>query len=380
MSDSIQRIPCTISDNRVLFPMTINAGIERDNMSTMLVFDIPESLEGLQKRIKFLPPAKEAFSSNFLTNDEYLIPVEITALKIVHIQLEFFGADGEFIANTSMSKMNFGAGIKSDQTFIPEGKENDFVILRGAAFAKSENANDYIIFRNVDGVEVARIKGGSGGGGSNGWTPMFVVIEDGERNVIQITEWTGGSGTPPDTGYLSPTGIVSDITQASNVRGSKGETGIQGIPGIGLPGKDGLDGADGFSPTIDVYAQTETEYILEITDTEGAFKTPNLIGPQGEQGESFEREDIERIERLENKALVTSESYEDEEFEIDLNIISADRLPIDNETIKINLDGNIYAETGISQEDENRITALEESILGVSELQIDTLSILGVTE
>lgn len=41
-------------------------------------------------------------------------------------------------------------------------------------------------------------------------------------------------------------------------------------------GQDGQNGKDGFSPTITVYKDTKTEYILEITNKDGSYLTPNL--------------------------------------------------------------------------------------------------------
>lgn len=57
-------------------------------------------------------------------------------------------------------------------------------------------------------------------------------------------------------------------------------------------GADGKDGEDGFSPRIVAIKDTETEYILRITDVDGSFDTPNLLGG-GKQGVS-----VEEVERL----------------------------------------------------------------------------------
>lgn len=43
------------------------------------------------------------------------------------------------------------------------------------------------------------------------------------------------------------------------------------------PGIDGVDGRDGISPTIEVHADSPSEYVLKITDVNGSFYTPNLI-------------------------------------------------------------------------------------------------------
>ena len=56
-------------------------------------------------------------------------------------------------------------------------------------------------------------------------------------------------------------------------------------------GADGKDGQDGFSPRIVVAKHTETEYVLRITDVEGTFETPNLLGGGG----GVDTEEVKRL-------------------------------------------------------------------------------------
>src|SRR5690606_31905380 len=96
-----------------------------------------------------------------------------------------------------------------------------------------------------------------GPAGDDGWTPVFAVVADGERRVMEILDWTGGTGTKPATGYLGAGGIVADIADALDVRGAPGSgsvstvnnkdpdgsgnvnLGISDIPGL----EDALDNA-----------------------------------------------------------------------------------------------------------------------------------------
>ena len=107
----------------------------------------------------------------------------------------------------------------------------------------------------------AIIEGINGEDGANGWSPQIAIITDGDRRVQQIVGWTGGDGDPPETGYVSPSGIVQNISDATDLsggvgpqgpvgpsgpRGIQGERGEQGIQGIqGPAGVDGVDGVDG---------------------------------------------------------------------------------------------------------------------------------------
>lgn len=53
----------------------------------------------------------------------------------------------------------------------------------------------------------------------------------------------------------------------------------------GAPGQTGADGVDGYSPSINVKTSTDEEYILTVTNKEGSYDTPNLIGPKGNKGD-----------------------------------------------------------------------------------------------
>lgn len=57
-------------------------------------------------------------------------------------------------------------------------------------------------------------------GGYNGYSPILAVATDGARRVLQITDWTGGAGTKPSTGYLGVSGIVANIADGVDIRGS----------------------------------------------------------------------------------------------------------------------------------------------------------------
>lgn len=83
--------------------------------------------------------------------------------------------------------------------------------------------------------------GSTGTNGTNGWSPVLAIVSRGDDNVLQVTGWTGGTGTAPTTlGYISPTGIVTNINNASNIRGLRGIQGVQGE--TGATGSAGVDG------------------------------------------------------------------------------------------------------------------------------------------
>ena len=57
-----------------------------------------------------------------------------------------------------------------------------------------------------------------------GWSPVFGASSDGERRVLRVISWTGGSGTPPQTDtqlqntprYVGRNGLVTNIAQGIN--------------------------------------------------------------------------------------------------------------------------------------------------------------------
>jgi hypothetical protein len=75
----------------------------------------------------------------------------------------------------------------------------------------------------VDGVDIRGATGSAGANGTNGWSPQWALITDGARRVLQVTGWTGGSGSAPATGsYIGATGLVSLIGDAIDIRGPAG--------------------------------------------------------------------------------------------------------------------------------------------------------------
>lgn len=78
----------------------------------------------------------------------------------------------------------------------------------------------------TDGID--GLPGEDGIDGLNGWSPVVAVATDGERRVLQVVDWTGGTGTKPATGYIGVSGIVALIADAVDIRGSQGVPGDDG--------------------------------------------------------------------------------------------------------------------------------------------------------
>lgn len=60
-----------------------------------------------------------------------------------------------------------------------------------------------------------------GAAGQSAWTPMLAPEQDGTRTLIKVTDWFGGTGTKPATGYMALGGIVADKAQGFNFNAAK---------------------------------------------------------------------------------------------------------------------------------------------------------------
>lgn len=87
--------------------------------------------------------------------------------------------------------------------------------------------------------------GATGAAGAKGWSPVLAVVTDGERRVLQVSDWVGGEGTKPTSGqFIGSTGFVSTAAQAIDIRGPQGATGATGAQGAtGATGATGPAGA-----------------------------------------------------------------------------------------------------------------------------------------
>lgn len=64
--------------------------------------------------------------------------------------------------------------------------------------------------------------------GNAGWSPILSLIPDGNRRVLQISDWVGGSGSPPAIGgYIGSSGLISSIASAVSVVGPSGKSAYQ---------------------------------------------------------------------------------------------------------------------------------------------------------
>lgn len=125
-------------------------------------------------------------------------------------------ADLNLIINqiVAQARENYDSGRRSIQ--VPPGE------IGGTLPAAEDRVGKVVIFDQAGAPAVAEPEGAPG---DNGWSPIFAVVSDGDRRVLEIADWTGGDDTKPSTGYVGASGIVASIGDAVDIRGTPGLSG-----------------------------------------------------------------------------------------------------------------------------------------------------------
>ena len=112
--------------------------------------------------------------------------------------------------------------------------------------------------------------GAVGGQGAIGWSPLLAVVSDGARRVLQVYDWTGSTGTKPTIGqYLTTTGFTTNITLATDIRGSSGSNGTNGT--------NGTIGETGWSPILALIVDGARR-VYQVYDWTGGTGTKPATG------------------------------------------------------------------------------------------------------
>lgn len=86
-------------------------------------------------------------------------------------------------------------------------------------------------FTGTSSEWISQLKGTTGDkgkDGTNGWTPIFNLESSNGKVYLKIVDWVNGSGDKPQTGYVSTTGVTTDVSKAVNLKGDKGDQGLKG--------------------------------------------------------------------------------------------------------------------------------------------------------
>lgn len=169
-------------------------------------------------------------------------------------------------------------GDKGEQGVAGKDGANGTNGINGTNGKDGESAYEIAVDEGFTGTQsewiksITGVKGDTGATGSNGWTPTLKLVTYNSGVYIQVSGWTGGSGTAPSTGYLSTTGVVSNIANATNIKGDKGDTGLTGNTGAngvkGDTGDTGANGANAYTVAVNNgYTGTESEWLNTLIGT-----------------------------------------------------------------------------------------------------------------
>lgn len=224
-----------------------------------------------------------------LDNAIYLLQNRPTSLSDdeVYEVISYLNKKGE-LTKLPLSLYSFTCGVEN--VVLPGGYVAGPIGPEGEKGEKGDPGDD----------GAAGAAGAAGTDGDDGWTAISSIVADGERRVVFITGWTGGTGTPPASDvYVGDEGFVNNIEDAADIRGAQGAQGDDGDQGE--VGEDGVssyvyigyaddDIGTGFTSTFD---ETK-DYIairssaIEISPV--VASTFNGLWKQykGETGDAFE--------------------------------------------------------------------------------------------
>lgn len=99
-----------------------------------------------------------------------------------------------------------------------------------------------------------------GDAGDDGWAPMLAIEADNDRRVLKVTDWTGGDGTKPGTGYVGASGLVQDKANGIDIRGEPGSGAVSSVNSVGPDGSGDVD-----LDTDDIPEGSTNKYFIPYT-------------------------------------------------------------------------------------------------------------------
>lgn len=167
---------------------------------------------------------------------------------------------------------------------------------------------------------IASLKGATaakGDDGDNGWSPVIKATVIGAKSALEIIDWVGGTGEKPtQLGYISESGVISNIDLALDLRGAKGEKGDQGERGekgdrgeTGSVGGQGRQGYSAYEIAMSMgFEGTEEEWLLSLNPAEVSKDPDNILQKKIDGMFAPATDPLEManaIDALENKNIMT---------------------------------------------------------------------------
>jgi hypothetical protein len=118
------------------------------------------------------------------------------------------------------------SGVAFD--FSGSGAPSSGLGVNGQTYLDVDNGDTYVKASGTWGTPTGSLKGDTG---NKGWSAEPSLVTDGNRTVIRIADYIGGEGTKPSGAglYIGVGGLVANINDAIDVRGSTGAQGPRGV-------------------------------------------------------------------------------------------------------------------------------------------------------
>lgn len=152
---------------------------------------------------------------------------------------------------------------------------------------------------------IARARGVRGPGG---WAPVLGSEVDGERRVLVVLDWTGGTGTKPAAPrYVGADGLTTDIAEAQDARGGVGASAYEAAASAGFVG-------------------SEVEWLASLVGGQQVDLSFNASG-----------------QYVAGEIITLGELASAFEIDPDLAVVKADTAPTGNAVITIHIGGEVVA-------------------------------------
>lgn len=253
----LQKILLTSSDRKCDNPNAF-LGYEGENQANKLVFEFTDGFKDGLGVLNLKRGEEVGYVSLEKVGQTYEFPVRNAILSktgLIKFQVVITGNDGSVIKYDPF-EMFVKDAIDADSE-MPEDYPS-WVDMANAKLAEVDEAISDVetAIQNANGVadtllqarQNGEFDGRDGEDGTDGVSPVVTTQQTSTGSTITITDAVG-----------THTATLSN-------------------------GRDGTDGVDGISSEVSVKTNTETEYVLTITDKNGSFDTPNLKGKDSEGG------------------------------------------------------------------------------------------------
>ena len=133
----------------------------------------------------------------------------------------------EFNKNSALNVLKAQKNKRDRGTFTQPSLKLGGSPLKGAKYSVRPTVGSFFpsLRKSVEPEQTAVVPCEKGKDGRDAvpWQPVYAIVPDGSRRVMRIVDWFGGIDPKPETGqYLGPNGYVSDIGDATDIRGEGG--------------------------------------------------------------------------------------------------------------------------------------------------------------